>query len=163
MREKDHISLTEDSDVAETGLRSDDIGYLFVILTNTSDTEMFDLDFQFDLYTNPYKLGKINFNKFLSKPVADKVALTDEQITAGKNLSAQNIKLASLKPGKSFIWLLCIYKKKLNGMPGVYMTDVTVPKKLVYRQSAQPYLDTIRAPYGEKAARLKVPAGWYSQ
>lgn len=145
------------------GTRSDDIGYFFSIITNTSEHPLFDISFISKLYTNSVRIQKKNYSAYKSKPDLSSSALNDLTISSIKNFVIDTLKLSSLEPKKSVIWYLGAFKKKDNGLPEFYLTDVYVPSKVEYRLGALYHYDTLRKPYGAKAARAFVPNGWYLQ
>jgi len=73
------------------------------------------------------------------------------------------MRLASLKPNASVLWLLGIYKKNADGLPKAYLTDVMVPEKVTFMLNNKLCQDSIRHPYGLQAAKVAIPYGWFSQ
>jgi len=152
---------------------STDIGFLFVIITNNSDVDIYDVVFQYEFFKNSLKMesllhksGKyhddMSFKKASQKPTPRSIALSEDSIRLLKP-DNRAINLASLKAKKSVIWLLSIYRKKKNGLPDFYLTDVNVPVRCEFSIDGHPYYDSLRQPYGEKAGRINIPDGWYSQ
>jgi len=145
------------------GLQSNDIGYLFIIITNSMDSEISEIGFIAKEFNNNLTIQKKNYLLFESKSNPRYFALNDDSIRNSKKYTMDTLMLASLEPQKSIIWFLGAYKKKENSLPDFYLTDLLVPQKIMFRIGSTQYYDTIRQPYGIKAARLFVPNGWYSQ
>lgn len=144
-------------------LSTSNFGYLFAILTNNTDKEIKEVEIIYTNYINSLKITGQNFKAFKTKQNPEKVALKDADLV-NKNLGKiDTLKLASLKPNTSIIWLISCFKKLPNGLADYYMTNVSVPKKVNFIYNNLPFYDTIRLPYGEKAARLDVPYGWTGQ
>lgn len=147
----------------ELGVQSNDIGYLFLILTNTTESEISDINVLVKEFYNRLKIEKKNYSIFKTRSNPKVHALTDDSIRVTKNYVADTLMIASLKPQKSIIWFLGAYKKNENSLPDFYLTNVVMPQKIIYRAGPEIYYDTVRQPYGIKAARLYVPNGWYNQ
>jgi hypothetical protein len=146
----------------DSGLATEDVGFLFVILSNTSSTELSDIDFHYEEYINSFKPVKEDLNHWKRKPNPDLLGLKDTALNRAEQKSDM-LKLASLKPGASVIWLLCIYKKKPNGLPRTYLTNVFVPSRVTFTNNGLICQDSLRKPFGLQAARVAIPFGWQSQ
>ncbi|MEO4005607.1 hypothetical protein [Flavobacterium sp. CAU 1735] len=162
MAEKMGLNVSIEEIDKMKGTESSDIGFLFGIFTNTSNSEIFDVELAFHEYINSFKIESERIEQYRFKTDPYKKALLDAGIEM-VNPESHVLKIASLKPNKSVIWLLSLYKKKENGLPLFYLSNVTRPISVTYNLEQQKCKDSIRSPYGEMAARLEVPSGWFGQ
>lgn len=149
--------------------QSQNIGFLFLIIENTTDKIFEDVTINYKDYSNKNKAhrdnniqygcsyDKIDTSKFPSASEAE-AALLGEANEKHKTLY-------QLKPKDSIMLILEIYIKDKQGYPQKYISDITKPISLTYREATsntKTALD-IRGPLRDQAAQILVPLGWYGQ
>lgn len=162
-----HLTMKKAWEDEVPGTADEDIGYLFLVLQNTSGEILRDVDMTWIEYTNPLRrrdfgAGGDSVLGTLSWPEPRVRALTDARIDsmAGKRSTRS---IASIAPGDSFIWLLAVYRAKRNGLPEFYITNVYTPVETTYTVGGSRVTAAVRAPYLERAERVLVPYGWVGQ
>lgn len=130
--------------------RSLEIGFLAVILENTSGVTLRSLRFHFleVVKTAP-----------LTLPVED-AQKVEESLKTERD---KQLTLPSLRAGQSVIWLLAIYRKDDKGFPASYLSSVTRPVRVEFSVSGKQESVAVRKPLLDKAATVAVPYGWYQQ
>ncbi|HMJ70347.1 MAG TPA: hypothetical protein VK508_15690 [Cyclobacteriaceae bacterium] len=162
-RELLNLKYSDEELYALQGTQSSDVGFLFVILTNQGKSDVHELHLNYNFVTNALQFiqgGSLRDN--MSKKEPREVALNDGLISE-RPKDMRTLKIASLASNTSLLWLLCIYRKKKNGLPDFYLGDVTIPTGLSCELEGERIDQTIRQPYGELAARMHVPSGWFNQ
>lgn len=147
------------------GLKSEDIGFTFLIFKNFSDTYLFDVsiecleiavkepkEFESSLFYEKIEdFPNINFEKILPE---NKVDIEQKKI----------LKIANIEPKGGFILLNNIYVANDNLLPGIFKEKILIPQKITYNNDNMESISyKIRNPYLEKAARIKIPSGWSGQ
>jgi len=147
------------------GLKSEDIGFTFLIFKNFSNTYLFDIsvecltiavkepkEFEASLFYEKIEdFPNINFEKTLSE---NKVDIEQRKI----------LKISNIEPKGGFILLNNIYVANENFLPGIFKENILIPQKITYNYDNMESVSyKIRNPYLEKAARIKIPSGWLGQ
>jgi hypothetical protein len=130
--------------------RSLEIGFLSIIIENTSGATLRSLQFH---YLEVVKTAP------LALPFDDAHTIEDALAAA----QDQQLTLPELKPGGSVLWLLAIYRKDDRGFPESYASSVTRPIRVDFTQAGRTKSVTIRKPLLDKAVTVAVPYGWYMQ
>ena len=120
--------------------RHDDIGFLFIIIENKSEFPVFDINLEYLVYEKKFTM--------------------DNKINRGGKSEERNI--ACLNPDEAFIMLLGTYKSNLDGMPEYYLSYFQQPINLHYILNGKQVEQSVREPYGLKAARILLPKSWMS-
>lgn len=119
--------------------QSNKIGFLFIIIQNKSEYSIFDINLKYLVYEKNFMINNLNKN--------------------GK-LEERNI--ACLYPDEAVIMLLGAYKANLEGMPEYYLSYFQQPVNLHYISNGKQVEQSVRKPYGLKAARILLPQNWMS-
>jgi hypothetical protein len=149
------------------GLKTNQVGFLFVILEAHGTSRLEQLELRFQNHTNALRIRHHESLDTISKldwPDPSSLALTDSMI-AERSASAQieSIKIASAAPSETYIWLLAAYVADADGLPIHYLTDVIVPVEAVSAIEGVPKTQLFRKPFLLQAARVSVPNGWFGQ
>jgi hypothetical protein len=162
-----HVSFDSARDqYSETG--SGQIGFLFLILSNTTKQTLVDIEISFYEYPNKLKIkdwiwaDSSNLFK-LNWPDPRLLALTDTGIQETADPIESSVKIASASLGESFIWLISIYRADTDGLPLFYLTDVQIPREIYGLINGTKRRQHLRKPYLLQAARVIVPYGWFGQ
>ncbi len=128
---------------------SDTIGFLLLFLENRSDNTLYDVRLKYSL-TRQYS------------PITQKLS-TRSKDTSIDASETRTKSIDYFRPGNSFLWLLGVYRKDEHGYPETYLSDTIRPIRLSYRKQSRILTFAIRAPLGDRAARVSLPFGWYHQ
>lgn len=155
----------EDWDLNPPGLKSKDIGFLFLIITNDSDEKITDLEFKFTEFENQYSTRAYEYGNLFkdlsSYQSPSEIALHGvDQNTVGVE---KIVKVSAIEAGKSLIWLTSIYRADREGLPDVYLENVLRLDRITAKKGRATFKRKIREPYGKLAAKVEVPYGWFSQ
>lgn len=172
------------------GHSPEDIGYLFLLMKNTTNTNFNEMSIIYRNYKNPwpetgyFKLDKegyewpcntIDFNNngeidcieeylgFINRPDIRKKALKPGHLEKCLSQSLDTIRVANVRPGDTFIWLVSVYRCDPDQLVELYLTDVIVPLSFEIITDRGTFSQPIRQPYGKGAARLFIPQGWAGQ
>jgi hypothetical protein len=157
------LGLSDEAIYNITGTQSNDVGFLFLILSNSSNQRITDITLYFDEFKNPLLLQEAgSFKEIIQKPDPANFALRETELDKAPHTKAV-LKLASMGPTDSLIWLLSVYRKDADGLPDFYLTDVIRPSQVTFFNNGSEASEVIRAPYGLDAARIPVPSGWFHQ
>lgn len=151
-------------------INESDIGFLFIIIENDTDVNFYNVELLYDeiknninidhflssLYSPSDNIFKLDWKSPRSIAVKEDMIEKVEKVKESKNI-------ACIRKGEAIIWLLCIYSAKKDGMPDYYLSDIQIPYKLRFIIKGKRQIEQeIRAPYGEKAARISLPKDWLS-
>jgi hypothetical protein len=130
--------------------RSLEIGFLAVIVENTSGSMLRDLKFQFRQWRKPSELN-LPFEK------ADVV---EHQLSQANE---ETLSLPGIRAHASVLWLLSVYRKDAHGFPESYVSSVIRPTQVSFLSQGQRITVPIRKPLLDKALTVSVPYGWFYQ
>lgn len=148
------------------GRESDCVGFLFLLIENSSSTHLSDIVVSYRQYSNDVKIHEfIKSEAIKDKIERDRSVVLEGALTPDTMCSSTHQKryVSSLALGNSLVWLLSAYLKDADGLPFIYLTEVSVPTKIEYIHNGRKYKKAIREPYGKKAMRLDIPNGWFGQ
>ena len=145
---------------------SQDIGYLFLVLENTSQVTIENINVEFEIHRISNHLIAFNFDSAL-KPLAEWEE-PEKRFPSVEKLSSfaaekEVKKIAELRPNQSVICLLEIYRKDSEGLPAFFLDDVVRIKHVTAESSNGRLSLDVRKPFGAEAARVLVPFGWFCQ
>ncbi len=129
--------------------RSKKVGFLCLILENSSDKEISDV--------------KLNYKEFQKGNIFSNVVPYNLAQRRLKREKIQQKIYSTLKPKESFFILLSCYVADKNGFPSNYITSLDQVISIDYTQNGMQKNMKIREQYREKAIRKNIPFGWYNQ
>lgn len=150
------------------GITSENIGFLFLIIKNDSKKTLHDVAITYKKYENKFKLYNYHDDNYEEKinrenNVALKTALSPVDLKTKEKFLLEEKVISAFEPEDTFIWLISIYKKDINGFPEKYLTNVYEPVSVSYNKNSENINTVIRKPYKDNAMRISVPSGWFGQ
>ena len=131
--------------IKKTHIPTSDIGFLFLVLENKSEHTFYDIEIT-------YYDSKIPDDKKVAQKSLEELPRVKETKI-----------VPYLRPNRSFIWLLEVYKANDNKFPEYYLSNVAIPLTIEYLYNQKKQIQPIRKPYKEKAMTFPLPAHWISE
>lgn len=130
---------------------TNNIGYLILIIENTSKCVLNDVVFKYNYY--PQK-----FNSYKDINDTNLFSMMDTNIIYSKTIPY-------LKPEQKLIWLVSIYEIDNKGYPKKYISSIIHPCSISYRIKGKKLniSESIRLPLKDYAQKVFMPYGWYCQ
>lgn len=123
------------------------VGYLFLVIRNTSGKHLSDVAISYQDIPEP-------------TPVADYLQSLD---TDTRVIGARQKTIAGLKPGQTALLLLTVYAEDGRGFEQKFLDSGILPREVAFKIEGRAQAMLIRSPRREKALVASLPFGWYLQ
>ncbi len=155
---------------------SKNIGFLFLIIENTSNELMTNVEFnfkeksqqKFTLFESPDselsipEIQQLIPAKGRNELIAE-IGSAKSQLSELSESPEKALFMPKIKPNQSLIWLLGYYLKDEKDYPTTFLSDITMPISITYTLKNKLITEDIRKPKKDQAIKIELPNGWYGQ